>query len=84
MLKKQVLKVKDSHSDEIIKMTESNTIYVDNRFYKKNMKEHLCACLGEYKQKIQTLKKELEHLSDNSKDLIDKQKEMKHKSIIID
>lgn len=41
MLKKQVLKVSNSHSDEIISMTESNSIYVDNIFYHEKMKERL-------------------------------------------
>ena len=41
MLKKQVLKVKKAHSDEIICMTEANTIHVDDQFYKLQMGEHL-------------------------------------------
>ena len=39
MLKKQVLKVRKAHSDDIICMTESNTIYVDDKFYKEKMNE---------------------------------------------
>lgn len=39
MLKKQVIKVKHAHSDEIIKMTQTNTIYVDDKFYRQSMKE---------------------------------------------
>lgn len=41
MLKKQVLKVKHAHSDDIIHMTEANTIYVDNQFYKDGMEERM-------------------------------------------
>ena len=41
MAKKQVLKISSPHSDEIIKMTASNSIYVDNNFYKQKMKERL-------------------------------------------
>lgn len=41
MRKKQVLKVSNSHSDEIIKMEESNSIYVDNKFYRESMGENV-------------------------------------------
>ena len=41
MMKKQVLKIKNAHSDEIISMTQSNSIYVDNVFYQEKMKERL-------------------------------------------
>lgn len=41
MLRKQVLKVDDCHSDEIVIMMESNSIYVDNKFYTKQMKERI-------------------------------------------
>ena len=41
MAKKQVLKVSRTHSDQIIKMTDSNSIYVDDIFYKIKMKEKL-------------------------------------------
>ena len=41
MLKKQVLKVGKAHSDDIICMTESNSIYVDDKFYKEKMGERL-------------------------------------------
>lgn len=39
MLKKPVLKVDEAHNDEIVRMTESNSIYVDNKFYTEQMKE---------------------------------------------
>lgn len=39
MHKKQVLKIKKAYSDEIIIMEESNSIYVDNRFYTEQLKE---------------------------------------------
>lgn len=41
MLKKQVIKVMQAHSDEIVCMTESNSIYVDNKFYKDRMNERI-------------------------------------------
>lgn len=39
MSKKQVLKCKYAESEDIIKMTDSNTIYVDTRFYREKMDE---------------------------------------------
>lgn len=41
MLKKQVLKVKNAHSPDIIRMTEANSIYVDNKFYREKMEERI-------------------------------------------
>lgn len=34
MMKKQVIKCKSAESDEIIKMTDARTIYVDAKFYR--------------------------------------------------
>lgn len=41
MKKKQVLKVKRAHNDEIVKMKEANSIYVDNKYYREQMKERI-------------------------------------------
>lgn len=41
MMKKQVMKVKKAYNDEIVRMTESNSVYVDNKFYAEQLKERL-------------------------------------------
>lgn len=35
------MKVKKAYNDEIVGMTESNSVYVDNKFYKEQLKERL-------------------------------------------
>lgn len=41
MKKKQVIKCNSAQSDEIIKMTDSNTIYADQKFYERKMDEKI-------------------------------------------
>ena len=49
----------------------------------QDMKEHLCDCLNDYHNKIQSLKKELGDHSNNAEQLRKQQRKQKHKHITI-
>lgn len=49
----------------------------------QDMKDHLCNCLSDYKIKIESLKTDLDDLSQNAEQLRNQQRKMKHKSIMI-